>query len=177
MDTMFPTNGASHPVSAVAPSAKDLLRSAAQEILVDDPLTERQKLALVPMLRFPLETLRLVADAYDEHGAVIGAEFDTAKVREAIAFDETHRPIVAQARALAQRVEEQILVRRAAAAEACMGLYQAMKGLSRLHRGAVLRPIVKQIAATLKQARRRSEPEEVVTADDATAAPASGPVT
>ena len=134
-----------------APStAKQLLAAAAQEVVVDDPLTDKERLGLAPLTRFSTETLVLVADAYDEHAAAIGADFDSASVRDAIAFEQTHRPIAAQARAFAQRIEEQILARKARASEACMGMYQAMKGLSRLRNGAVLRPSVKQIAATLK---------------------------
>lgn len=148
-----------------------LLTQANGRLVVDEPISDKEKKSLNGFLRPPVEFLLLVADTYDKHPELFGGSFHSASVRNAIAYETANKPIVAEALELASRVAEQIQTRRAAAGQACLNAYVAMKGTSRLSRGAVLRPAVKQAASFLKQGKRA--PKAPAPAAPAAASPPS----
>lgn len=129
----------------------------ARSVVIDEPMTDKTKKSLSSYMRIPDDFLEAVAAAADAHKSVIGVGFDSASVRSAIAYEKEQRPVAAQARALAQRVEEQIIARKADAAESCLGLYQVMKGAARLKSGTELRPVVKQLAELLPKRKRSNK--------------------
>jgi hypothetical protein len=152
-------------------SIGELLTQAEVALAADAPLTDKQRKSLVPLMRTSDETLVLLADAYDRYKALFGVAFDSDSVRKAIAFEKEQRPVVAQTRALAARLEDQLLVKKADASSKALALYQAMKGLSRLPEGSALRPVIKQVAALMKVKRTKAAAKPV----EAEASPAPSP--
>lgn len=129
---------------------QDLLRQAKQVAVTDAPLTDKEKRALVPFLKASPALLQLADDAVTQNPDLFGGSIDVSVIPSALAYAKEQRPLANNARALADRIDEQVFTRLAAAGEACFAVYQAMKGLSRTKKGAALRPFVKQMAALLK---------------------------
>src|ERR1700743_1291549 len=105
----------------------ELLDKTEGVVVTGDPISDAKKAKLTVYLRPPVEMLKLIVAAYEKHPELFGGSFDVDSVKNAIAYAEAYAPLIAQSREIADRMSEQVFTRRAAAGEACLNAYQAMR--------------------------------------------------
>jgi hypothetical protein len=120
--------------------------------LDETPLPQEFKRA-VPGRTIPVEAIKLATSVIEQNPSRFG-EFDSHSMHEAIRFDDEMVPIARRARALADRLDQAIIMKRNKPAEDTLVIYAMMKGIGRMRGNQAVLNHVRDMGKLLRPNRK-----------------------
>jgi len=143
------------PDEADVAKARDELVDVQKKLVIRPALPARARKLAAVFWTVPTEALLKAADLARTHEVT---EFDAAEAEAAASYERRVGSVLAEARILVQRLEDEMIVRREPPARATYALYAALKGLARIRQHDRLGAAVRELGLYLLPGRGKKSP-------------------
>lgn len=136
--------------------ATEALASVSESLRLRPGLTSKTRRVWSVFWTVSTETVVKAADLATEHGV---ADFDVPGALAAAAYERRVATVLAEARVLVQRLEDEMTVRHGPHARSAYALFATLKALARIREDDRLAAAVRELGLYLVPARRRKAAE------------------